>query len=152
MISERLSNLSCNEDEFIKTLGEYQNVLKNSCYEDNLFYTLYNQRNRRQRNRKIIWYNPPFDLQVKTNIGKKFFQLLHRNFPPHHRLHKIINRSTVKISYSRMPNMASHISSHNKNITQESQKSQQPNPKTCDYQAAENCPLESNLLLFIQQM
>ena len=99
MISERLSNLSCNEDEFIKTLDEYQNVLKNSGYKDKLFYTPCNQRNRRQRNRKIIWYNPPFDLQVKTNTGKNFFQLLHRNFPPHHRLHKIINRNTVKISY-----------------------------------------------------
>ena len=60
MISERLSNLSCNEDEFIKTLGEYQNVLKNSGYKDKLFYTPCNQRNRRQRNRKIIWYKPRF--------------------------------------------------------------------------------------------
>ena len=33
-----------------------------------------------------------------------------------------------------MPNMASHISSHNKNIIQHS------NPKTCDCQVAENCP------------
>ena len=148
MISERLSNLSCNEDEFIKTLDEYQNVLKNSGYKDKLFYTPCNQRNRRQRNRKIIWYNPPFDLQVKTNIGKTFFQILDRNFPPHHRLYKIINRNTVKISYSRMPDMVSHISSHNKNITQESEKSQQPNPKTYDCQVAENCPLNGSCKQF----
>ena len=99
MTSELLSNLSCNEDEFIKASGEYQNVLKNSGFKDKLIYTPYNQRNRRQRNKKIIWYNPRFDLQVKTNIGKTFFQLLDRNFPPHHRLYKIINRNTVKISY-----------------------------------------------------
>ena len=43
-----------------------------------------------------------------------------------------------------MPNMASHISSHNKNIIQESKKSQHPNPKTCDCQVAENCPLNGN--------
>ena len=43
-----------------------------------------------------------------------------------------------------MPNMASHISSHNKNITQESKKSHHPNPKTCDCQVAENCPLNRN--------
>ena len=94
MASEQLSNLSCNEDEFIKASGEYQNVLKNSGFQDKLVYTPSNQRNRRQRNSKIIWYNLPFDLQ----IGEIFLQLLDRNSPPHHRLHKIINRNTKKIS------------------------------------------------------
>ena len=61
-----------------------------------------------------------------------------KNIPPHHRLHKTINRNTVKISYSCMPKMASHISSNNKNI-QESKKSQHPNPKTWDFQVPENC-------------
>ena len=44
--------------------------------------------------------------------------------------------------------MASHISSHNKNIIQESKKSQQPNPKTCDCQVAENCNLNGNCKQF----
>ena len=43
-----------------------------------------------------------------------------------------------------MPNMASHISSHNKNIIHKSKKSQHPNPKTFDYQVAENCSLNGN--------
>ena len=137
MTSELLSNLSCNEDEFIKASGEYQNVLKNSGFKDKLIYTPYNQYNRRQRNRKVMWYNPSFNLQVKTNIAKTFFS-------SNHRLRKIINRNTVKISYSCMHNMASHIFSHNKNIIQESKKSQHPNPKTCDCQVAENCLLNGN--------
>ena len=95
--SERLSNLSCNDDEFIKASGEYQNVLKNSGLEDKLIYTPRKQCKRRQRNRKVIWYKPPFDPQVKTNIGKTFLRLFDRNFPPHHGLHEIINRNTVKI-------------------------------------------------------
>ena len=82
MTSERLSNLSCNEDEFIKASREYQNVLKSSGFKDKLVNTPSNQRNGRQRNREIICYNPPFDLQVKTNTGKTCLQLLHRNFPP----------------------------------------------------------------------
>ena len=45
MTSERLSNLSCNEDEFIKASDEYQNVLKNSDFKDKLVYTPSNQRN-----------------------------------------------------------------------------------------------------------
>ena len=129
MTGEQLSNLSCNEDEFIKASSEHQNVLKNSDFKDKLVYTPSNQRNRRQRNRKNIWYNPPFDLQVKKNIGKTFLQLLDRNFQSHHRLHKIINKNTVKISYSCMPNMASHIFSHNKSIIQESNKPQHSIPK-----------------------
>ena len=40
--------------------------------------------------------------------------------------------------------MASHISSHNKNAIQEFKKSQHSNPKTFDYQVAENCPLNRN--------
>ena len=129
MTGEQLSNLSCNEDESINASSEHQNVLKNSDFKDKLVYTPSNQRNRRQRNRKNIWYNPPFDLQVKKNIGKTFLQLLDRNFQSHHRLHKIINKNTVKISYSCMPNMASHISSHNKSIIQESNKPQHSIPK-----------------------
>ena len=43
-----------------------------------------------------------------------------------------------------MPKMASHISSHNKNTIQEFKKSQHSNPKTCDCQIAENCPLNRN--------
>ena len=99
MASEQLSNLSCNKDELIKASGEYQNVLKTSGFKDKLVYIPSNQRSRRQRNRKIIWYNPHFDLQ----IGEIFLQLLDRHFPPHHRLDKIINRNTKKISYLRIP-------------------------------------------------
>ena len=50
----------------------------------------------------------------------------------------------MKISYSCMPNTASHIFSHNKSIIQESKKSQHPNPKTCDCQVAESCLLNGN--------
>ena len=97
MTSKRLLNLSCNEDEFIKASGDYKNVLKNSGFKDKFVYTPSNQRNRRQGNRNIIWYNIPFDIQVKTNNGKTFLQLLDRNFPRHHRLHNIINRNTRKL-------------------------------------------------------
>ena len=56
----------------------------------------------------------------------------------------IINRNTVKTSYSCMPNKASHISTNNKNIIRESKKSQRSNPKTCDCHVAENCTLNGN--------
>ena len=43
-----------------------------------------------------------------------------------------------------MPDMASHIYSHNKSIIQESKKKQHLNPKMCDCQVVENCPLNRN--------
>ena len=43
-----------------------------------------------------------------------------------------------------MSDMASHISIHNKSIIQESKKSQHLNPKMCDWQVVENCPLNRN--------
>ena len=71
MTGEQLSNLSCNEDEFIKASSEYQNVLKN--FKDKLVYTPSNQRNRRQRNRKIIWYNPLLTSRLKKTLAKRFY-------------------------------------------------------------------------------
>jgi len=45
-----------------------------------------------------------------------------------------------------MPNVASQISSHNRNIIQESIRTQQQNPKTCNCQKPENCPLSGNCI------
>ena len=70
-------------------------------------------KNSRNRSRNIIWFNPLFSQNVKTNIGKLFLKLVKKHFPKHHRLHKLFNPNTVKLSYSCMSNMSSFI----KNIT-----------------------------------
>ena len=145
MTGARLSMLSCNKDEFDKAAAEYQEVLANSGFKEKLTYTPPTQQRRRQRKRKILWYNPPFDLQVKTDIGKTFPKLIDKNFPPNHRLHKIINRKTVKISYSCMQNMASHIAAHNRKVL----KVANPNStdeRRCNCENPENCPLDGNCL------
>ena len=146
MTGKRLTNLSCNKEEFDKAAVEYQEVLKKSGFKEKLSYVPANQQNRRQRNRKILWYNPPFDLQVKSYVGKIFLQLLDKHFPYHHRLHKIINRNTVKVSYSCMPNVASHISSRNRNILKKSRKSENTPLRTCNCSTPELCPLEGNCM------
>ena len=43
--------------------------------------------------------------------------LLEKHFPFRHRLHKICNKSTVKISYNCNANMAAILSRHNRNIS-----------------------------------
>ena len=63
-----------------------------------------------------IWFNPPYNKEVQTNIGKAFFNLINKHFPTHHKLHKICNKFNVKLSYSCMPNMMSIINNHNKKL------------------------------------
>ena len=45
-----------------------------------------------------------------------FFWLIKRHFPKSHRLHKIFNRNTVKVSYSCMQNMSKIYKRHNSKI------------------------------------
>ena len=104
------------------------------------------KKRKRKRRRKIIWYNPPFNLTVTTDIGKKFFTLLDHHFRPHHRLHKIINRNNVKLSYSCTPNVSRIIQSSNKRILQQNENSAEY-PKTCNCRSkSEPCPLNGQCL------
>ena len=72
---------------------------------------------RQNRSRNIIWYNPPFGRNVKTNIGKQFFKLLKKHFGKNHKYQKIFNEMNIKVSYSYMDNMKKIINSHNKYVT-----------------------------------
>ena len=65
----------------------------------------------------MIWFNPPWNDEVSTNVAKKFLAMRYRHFPKGSALGKHFNRSTVKVSYSSMPNMARIISGHNKKMT-----------------------------------
>ena len=47
-----------------------------------------NKTRERNRKRNITWYNPPFDLKVKTNIGKIFLKAVKESFPSEHPLRK----------------------------------------------------------------
>ena len=70
----------------------------------------------RKRKQNIIWYNPPYYMNVKSNVGKIFFKLLQKDFPPSHPMYTIFNTNKVQISFSCFPNIGSIISSHNKKI------------------------------------
>ncbi len=89
-----------------------------------------------------------YSKSVATNVGKKFLSLLDKCFPPDHQLHKILNRITIKISYSCMPNIKQVISSHNKSIMKKAMKTEEPaqNNMNCNYRKKMKCPLEGNCL------
>ncbi len=151
MIGSRLSSISSSESIFNQAKCEYEEALKASGHEAGLKYEpsdpqITGTRRKRQRNRKIIWFNPPFNLAVATDIGRKFFALLDRHFRPNHRLYKIINRNNVKLSYSCMPNVSKIIQSNNNRVLQQRQNVDSGlSPKTCNCRTAP-CPLGGKCL------
>ena len=77
MVNKRISDLSFNEQEFNKAKPMYENALESSGFQFELKYNPMNQNNkRRNRSRKIIWFNPPFNANVNTNIGKEFLKIV----------------------------------------------------------------------------
>ena len=117
-ISETSRN-SSSAEIFEQLKPDYEEALKKCGYKVKLQYIQPNlQQNKIRRTRKIIWFNPPFSLNVKTNVAKKFFQLIDTHFPPANKLHKTFNRNTVKVSCSCTQNISQILNGHNKKITQ----------------------------------
>ena len=116
-ISKRISNLSSNKEIFNNNIRTHSDALKRCGFQTP---SDPHANERRKRRRKIIWFNPPYSMNVKTNIGKVFLNLLHKNplLPPSptHLFHKIFNKNMVKTSYSYIHNMSSIISAHNRSI------------------------------------
>ena len=91
---------------------------------------------------KVLWFNPPFTQNVKTNIRKIFLKLVKQHFPKHHKLNKIFNKNTLKLSYCCMKNMSSIIKQQKVNIL--SAKSKEKH--SCNCRNKEFCPHEGHCL------
>ena len=91
----------------------------------------------------IIWYNPPFNSQVKTNVGRSFLNLLNKHFNTDHRFHKIFNKNTVKLSYSCMPSIEKIISMHNKRVLGNNSRQNQ-STTNCNCRTPGDCPLSGS--------
>ena len=79
-------------------------VLKNSGFNENAKYIPSPLKHQTQK-RQIIWFNPPYSANVKTNVGKIFMRLFDKHFQDHHKYYELFNRNNIKLSYSCMPNM-----------------------------------------------
>ena len=103
-ISKRINILSEDETTLNKSKDLYNNALAESGFTNKIAFqkqqnTSAVTNNTKNSRRKVIWFNPPFGLNVSTNIGKKFFSLLGKHFSKTHQLHKLFNRNDVKVSY-----------------------------------------------------
>ena len=116
--------------------------LKNSNFNKNIKPTP-GPPKRRKCSRNILWFNPLFSSNEKSNIGKIFLWLLDKHFPKHHKYYKLFNRNNVKISYSCMQNMANIIQKHNTNLLKDPVAS---TAKECSCWKKSNCPLAEKCL------
>ena len=120
-IEKTISTLSSNETIFSKSKEIYQKALQKFDYGQSLKYHPANE-NVSNNKRNVIWFNPPFSVNVKTKIGNYFLNLVRKHFPPRHKFSKLFNRNTIKVSYSCMPNIKAEIHKHNKNILKKDKK------------------------------
>ena len=103
-VNKRLSGISSSQKEFDAAKGDYQNALKDSGYSEELSYekpeTHTTKANKNRKKRDILWFNPPFNMTVTTNIGARFLKLVSKHFPKDKPLHCTLNRNTIKFLYS----------------------------------------------------
>ena len=144
-VSKRLSSISSDEEMFEKKAHIYREALAESGYECELKFDPHaseQNKNRRRRSRVKLYFNPPWNSSVKSNIGRDFLNLIDQCFPPGHPLRKLINRNTIKVSYSCTPSMEKIISSRNKKLLS----TPQAEERMCSCPRNNPCPLDGKCL------
>ena len=92
---------------------------------------------------RITWFNPPYDMWVKTDVARIFLLLIDKHFPSGHILHSTINRTTIRVSYKCMPSLGAIIARHNSKILKGAEGVQQKRQSDCNCQISkrEKCPV-----------
>ena len=145
-INNRLNQNSSNENIFNSSKRVYEDALKKSGFKN--FELKFEKKiaKKRNRNRNIIWFNPPYSKNVSTNIGKIFLKLVDKHFPPSNKLHKIFNRNTIKVSYSCTKNLERIIKGHNYALINKNEHIKEKNTDYCNCKQKIDCPLNGKCL------
>ena len=143
MIQTRLSELSSSAKEFEEVVPPYKEELKAAGYKENNLEYKEKSGNKRNRKRKVMYFNPPFSPCVQTNITRMFNNLLEKHFKKGTLMGKLFNSNNCKISYSTMPNLKQVISGHNKKILRQNEPKE--DVKVCNCRGGvKNCPVEGH--------
>ena len=142
-INNRLNSISATKEVFDNAAKIYQNELDKNGYEHKLEYKPQTDKHRKRKRYIVTYFNPPFSLDIKSCIGRQFLKLIDKHFPPGNELHKVINRNTVKVSYSCLPNMGSIIARNNAKILKKTANKPPQPPPSCNCQKSKiaACPL-----------
>ena len=135
-IESLLSSLSSSK-EFNNSVTPYQDVLYKSGYKHILkCQTNINTVNNNNNQKINIWFNPPYNKNVKTNIGKTFLNPIKKHFTPHHKFH---SKNTMTISYNCTRNIKTILNSRNAKILFPKKSTER---RTCNCLNKDTCPLE----------
>ena len=77
-VNRRLSSISSTKEIFDSAAPIYQAELSRAGYNHKLEFTEVEEPKRR-RKRRIIWFNPPYCMNLKTNVGQRFLRLLDKH-------------------------------------------------------------------------
>ena len=104
--------------------------------------TILKWRRNRNRNKKVIWFNPPFCILTNINIGKCLLNHLDKRFNRDNLLKKFFNWNTVKVSYSCTKNKHNILNNHNRRLLDELNRNRGgPDVASC------NCRSKGGMLL-----
>ena len=141
-----MASLCSDEETFNRHKQLYEDALKRSGYNYTMQYTKTEQKRTKKGHRwpLHLYFNPPFSLNVRTNVSRKFLNLVKKYFPKDGKFGKSLNIHTLKLSYSCMSNLAKEITSHNNKILQgENQNQSEPG---CSCRRID-CPLDGHCLV-----
>ena len=141
-IEQRLSNNSSNETIFNEAAPPYEKALSEAGYDVKLKCNPNKKTKQKKQKKEHNMVNPPYSKNVVTKVGHYVLKLLDKHFPRQHKLHKIFNKNTVKVSYSCTKNIKSIINSHNKKVLHQNRP--YPNEQKCNCIKNEVCPLNGN--------
>ena len=114
-VEKRLSAISSNEKCFKQEVGKYEEALGQAGHQGKLQYQQGQPGGaKKNRQRKVIWFNPPYSESVATNMGKLFLGAVGKHFGQDPRLKKLFNLNNVKVSPSCGQSLKQEIHSHNR--------------------------------------
>ena len=132
---------------FLQAIPPYQEELDRCGYNYQLKFNPKKNRGskkKKKRSKPVTWFNPPYSMNVATNVGQEFLKLIDKHFPPGNILHSVINRQTVKVGYRCLPNMGAQVNKHNQKILKnaDNKKENRPPPScNCQKSKKSDCPL-----------
>ena len=147
-INRRISALSSNKEIFMSVAPLYQEALRKSGYEYELKYEENDAEpnsRKRCRKRNVLWFNPPYSISVKTNVGAEFLKLIDKHFPKSNPLSKVVNRNNTKVSYRTTSNLKKIISSHNVKVLRKNENTAEK--RLCNCHDKTKCPLQGKCLV-----
>ena len=143
-LPKMINKRSCSKEEFNKVKSVYDSALKDTRHFSSVSYNSSNTQNAWwNRDRKVIWLNPQYSQNVRTNIVKMFIKLVRKHFPKNNKYHKIFSLNTMKLSYCCPTNAGSIIKQHDSKVLSITVDNSN---RKCNCRSRSNCPLNGECL------